>query len=160
MTKKAIYPGTFDPLTNGHLDLLSRAAKIFDRVVLAIAESPSKCLLFNLDERVALANQATASLPNITVIGFSDLMTNFVRKQRGNIIIRGMRTMMDIEYETQLAQINRHLMPELETIFMMPAKSVSYISSTLVKEIALHGGDVEHFLPTKIAQEVRARLHP
>lgn len=160
MTTKAIYPGTFDPLTNGHLDLVTRAAQMFDRVVLAIAASPSKRPLFDLDERVALATQVTAHLPNVTVTGFSDLMADFARQQQANILIRSVRAMTDVEYEMQLAKINRHLMPALETVFMIPAEAWSYISSTLVKEVALHGGDVDHFLPAPIAKEVRARLHP
>lgn len=160
MTTKAIYPGTFDPLTNGHLDLVTRAAQMFDWVVLAIAASPSKRPLFDLHERVTLATQVTAHLPNVTVTGFSDLMADFARQQHANILIRGVRAMTDVEYEMQLAKMNRHLMPTLETVFMIPAEAWSYISSTLVKEVALHGGDVDHFLSSPIAKEVRARLHP
>ncbi|MFT4464874.1 MAG: pantetheine-phosphate adenylyltransferase [Sodalis sp. (in: enterobacteria)] len=160
MTTKAIYPGTFDPLTNGHLDLVTRAAQMFDRVVLAIAASPNKRPLFDLHERVALATQVTAHLPNVTVTGFSDLMADFARQQQANILIRGVRAMTDVEYEMQLAKMNRHLMPTLETVFMIPAEAWSYISSTLVKEVALHGGDVDHFLPAPIAKEVRARYRP
>lgn len=158
---KAIYPGTFDPLTNGHLDLVTRAAKIFDQIVLAIAASTSKRPLFDLAERVALATQVTAYLPNVTVIGFNDeLMTNFARQQQVTILIRGLRTVSDFEYEMQLAKMNRYLMPELESVFMMPTESWSYISSALVKEVALHGGAVDHFLPALIAKAVLARLHP
>ncbi|WMQ74065.1 MAG: Phosphopantetheine adenylyltransferase [Sodalis sp.] len=160
MTTKAIYPGTFDLLTNGHLDLVTRAAQMFDGVVLAIAANPSKRPLFDLHERVALATQVTTHLPNVTVTGFSDLMVDFARQQQANILIRGVRTMTDVEYEMQLAKMNRHLMPTLETVFMIPAEALSYISSTLVKEVALHGGDIDHFLPAPIAKEVRARLHP
>ncbi|OZI13758.1 pantetheine-phosphate adenylyltransferase [Sodalis-like symbiont of Philaenus spumarius] len=160
MTNKAIYPGTFDPLTNGHLDLVTRAAKMFDVVVLAIAASPSKRPLFDLDERVALATQVTAHLPNVIVTGFSDLMTDFARQQQTNILIRGVRAMTDVDYEIQQAKMNRHLMPALETVFMLPADAWSYISSTLVKEVALHGGEVDHFLPAPIAKEVWSRLHP
>lgn len=160
MITKAIYPGTFDPLTNGHLDLVTRAAQMFDGVVMAIAASHSKQPLFDLHERVALATQVTAHLPNVTVIGFSDLMADFARQQQANILIRGVRAMTDVEYEMQLAKMNRHLMPTLETVFMITAETWSYISSTLVKEVALHGGDVDHFLPAPIAKEVRTRLHP
>lgn len=160
MTTKAIYPGTFDPLTNGHLDLVTRAAKMFDQVILAIAYSPSKKPLFTLEERVALARQVTGHLPNVEVIGFSDLMANFARQQQANILVRGLRAVSDFEYEMQLAKMNQHLMPELESVFLMPAQEWSYISSTLVKEVALHGGDVDHFLPDPIAREVKARLHP
>lgn len=160
MTTKAIYPGTFDPLTNGHLDLVTRAARMFDRVILAIAYSPSKKPLFTLDERVALAQQVTAHLTNVEVIGFSDLMANFARQQQANILVRGLRAVSDFEYEMQLAKMNQHLMPELESVFLMPAQEWSYISSTLVKEVALHGGNVDHFLPDPIARQVKLRLHP
>ncbi|WP_410012743.1 pantetheine-phosphate adenylyltransferase [Sodalis sp. C49] len=160
MTTKAIYPGTFDPLTNGHLDLVTRAAKMFDHVILAIAYSPSKKPLFSLEERVDLARQVTGHLPNVEVIGFSDLMANFARQQQANILVRGLRAVSDFEYEMQLAKMNQHLMPELESVFLMPAQAWSYISSTLVKEVALHGGNVDHFLPDPIAREVNARLQP
>lgn len=157
MTTKAIYPGTFDPLTNGHLDLVTRASQLFDGVVLAIAESPNKRVFFNLHERVALATQVTAHLSNVTVTGFSNLLADFVRQQKATILIRGLRAMKDAEYEMQLAKMNRHFMPRLETLFMMPSEAWSYISSTLVKEVALHGGDVEYFLPTPIAKAVREK---
>ncbi|UVK79304.1 MAG: pantetheine-phosphate adenylyltransferase [Sodalis sp. Ffu] len=160
MITKAIYPGTFDPLTKGHLDLLTRAAKIFDWVVLAVAAHPSKHLLFNLNERVTLATQVTGHLLNVTVLGFSDLMVNFASQQQANILIRGLRMLSDFEYEMQLAKMNRQLMPSLESVFMMPAETWSYISSTLVKEVALHGGDLDHFLPPLIAKKVRERLDP
>ncbi len=160
MTTKAIYPGTFDPFTNGHLDLVTRAAKMFDKVILAIASSPSKKPLFTLDERVALAKGVTHHLTNVEVMGFSDLMANFARQQHANILVRGLRAISDFEYEMQLAKMNQHLMPELESVFLMPDQEWSYISSSLVKEVALHGGDVDHFLPPSIAKEVKLRLHP
>ena len=121
MQKRAIYPGTFDPITNGHLDIVTRAACMFDHVILAIAASPSKKPLFDLSERVALAQQATAHLDNVEVMGFSDLMANFARTQQANILIRGLRAVADFEYEMQLAHMNRHLMPELESVFLMPS---------------------------------------
>ncbi|QWA11085.1 pantetheine-phosphate adenylyltransferase [Sodalis ligni] len=160
MTTKAIYPGTFDPFTNGHLDLVTRAAKMFDEVILAIAFSPSKKPLFTLEERVALAKDVTRHLTNVEVVGFSDLMANFARQQHANILVRGLRAISDFEYEMQLAKMNQHLMPELESVFLMPDQEWSYISSSLVKEVALHGGDVDHFLPPAIAKEVKLRLHP
>ncbi|WP_213992464.1 pantetheine-phosphate adenylyltransferase [Sodalis sp. dw_96] len=160
MTTKAIYPGTFDPFTNGHLDLVTRAAKMFDQVILAIAFSPSKKPLFTLEERVALAKDVTRHLTNVEVVGFSDLMANFARQQHANILVRGLRAISDFEYEMQLAKMNQHLMPELESVFLMPDQEWSYISSSLVKEVALHGGDVDHFLPPAIAKEVKLRLHP
>ncbi|MCL6408881.1 pantetheine-phosphate adenylyltransferase, partial [Dickeya dadantii] len=152
MTTKAIYPGTFDPLTNGHLDLLTRAARLFDHVVLAIAASPSKNTLFTLDERVALANDATQHLSNVEVIGFSDLMVHFAQQQKANILVRGLRAVADFEYELQLAKMNHHLMPTLESVFLMPSEEWSFISSSLVKEVARHGGDVTHFLPDAIVR--------
>lgn len=158
MLKRAIYPGTFDPITNGHIDIVTRAASMFDQVILAIAASSSKKPLFDLDERVALAESATAHLPNVEVVGFSDLMANFARTQQANILIRGLRAVADFEYEMQLAHMNRHLMPELESVFLMPSKEWSFISSSLVKEVARHAGDVTHFLPENVHQALLARL--
>ncbi|EMH4164869.1 pantetheine-phosphate adenylyltransferase [Pluralibacter gergoviae] len=158
MHKRAIYPGTFDPMTNGHLDIVTRAGCMFDEVLLAIAASPGKKPMFSLDERVALAQQATAHLDNVKVVGFSDLMANFAREQQANILIRGLRAVADFEYEMQLAQMNRHLLPELESVFLMPSKEWSFISSSLVKEVARHGGDVTHFLPPAIHQALLQKL--
>ena len=158
MSTRAIYPGTFDPVTNGHLDIVTRAAAMFDTVVLAIAASPSKNTLFTLNERVALAEQAVAAIPNVEVVGFSDLMANFARTAQANILIRGLRTAADFEYEMQLASMNRHLMSDLESVFLMPAKEWSFISSTLVKEVARHHGDVSHFLPEHVHQALLERL--
>ncbi len=158
MQKRAIYPGTFDPITNGHIDIVTRAASMFDQVVLAIAASPSKKPLFSLDERVALAKAATAHLPHVEVVGFSDLMANFARAQQATILIRGLRAVADFEYEMQLAHMNRHLMPELESVFLMPSKEWSFISSSLVKEVARHAGDVTHFLPAHVHQALMAKL--
>lgn len=158
MSTKAIYPGTFDPLTNGHLDLVTRAALMFDRVILAIAASPHKKTLFTLDERVALAAQATAHLANIEVIGFSSLMANFAKENNANVLVRGLRAVSDFEYEMQLASMNRHLMPTLESVFLMPSKEWSFISSTLVKEVARHGGDITPFLPDHITKALIERI--
>ena len=158
MSTKAIYPGTFDPITNGHIDIVTRAASMFDKVVLAIAASPSKKPMFSLDERIALAEQATAHLVNVEVIGFSDLMANFARAQQANILIRGLRAVADFEYEMQLAHMNRQLMPTLESVFLMPCKEWSFISSSLVKEVARHQGDVSHFLPANVHQALLNKL--
>ncbi|WP_192456401.1 pantetheine-phosphate adenylyltransferase [Musicola keenii] len=158
MKTRAIYPGTFDPLTNGHLDLLTRAARMFDHLILAIAASPSKNTLFTLDERVALARQATGYLKNVEVIGFSDLMASFAKQQHATILVRGLRAISDFEYELQLAKMNTHLMPTLESVFLMPSEKWSFISSTLVKEVARHGGDVSHFLPAPIAAALSQKL--
>lgn len=158
MTTKAIYPGTFDPVTNGHIDIITRAACMFDKVIMAIAASPGKKPLFSLDERVEMARQATAHLANVDVVGFSDLMANFARDQQANILIRGLRAVADFEYEMQLAHMNRHLMPELESVFLMPSKEWSFISSSLVKEVARHHGDVTYFLPAQVHQALLEKL--
>ncbi|AKH90440.1 pantetheine-phosphate adenylyltransferase [Edwardsiella tarda] len=159
MSRTAIYPGTFDPLTNGHLDIVTRAAHMFERVILAIAASPSKHPLFTLEERVAMARDVTAHLPNVEVQGFSELMAHFAQRQQADILVRGLRAVSDFEYELQLANMNRHLMPSLESVFLMPAEAWSFISSSLVKEVARHGGDVDAFLPPPVAQALLARLH-
>ncbi|MCL2893559.1 pantetheine-phosphate adenylyltransferase [Brenneria tiliae] len=158
MTTKAIYPGTFDPLTNGHLDLLTRASRLFDHLVLAVAASPSKKTLFTLDERVALAQEVTRHLPNVEVVGFSELMAHFAQSQQATILVRGLRAVADFEYELQLAKMNHHLMPTLESVFLMPSEEWSFISSSLVKEVARHGGDVSPFLPGPIADALNDKL--
>lgn len=159
MGTKAIYPGTFDPLTNGHLDIVSRAALMFDQVVLAIAASPSKKPLFSLDERVAMAREAVEPLGNVEVLGFSELMADFARAQGANVLIRGLRAVSDFEYEMQLARMNRHLLASLESVFLMPSEKYSFVSSSLVKEVARHHGDVEAFLPPSIYQALLNRLN-
>jgi pantetheine-phosphate adenylyltransferase len=158
MSTKAIYPGTFDPMTNGHLDLVTRAALMFDHVILAIAASPSKKPMFTLDERVALATAATSHLSNVEVIGFSDLMATFAQNHNATVLVRGLRAVSDFEYEMQLANMNRHLMPTLESVFMMPSKEWSFISSSLVKEVARHGGDIKPFLPDNITQALLKKI--
>lgn len=158
MSTKAIYPGTFDPMTNGHLDIVTRAALMFDHVILAIAASPGKKPMFSLDERVALATQVTSHLDNVEVIGFSALMANFAKAQGANLLVRGLRAVSDFEYEMQLANMNRHLLPTLESVFMMPSKEWSFISSSLVKEVARHGGDITPFLPQVITQALMEKI--
>ena len=157
MTNKVIYPGTFDPITNGHTDLIGRAARLFDEVVVGVANSPSKRPLFDLAERVLLAQQVTAHLPNVKVVGFSGLLVDFAREQQANVLIRGLRAVSDFEYEFQLANMNRRLMPELESVFLTPAEENSFISSTLVKEAALHGGDIHQFVDPLVAQAISAK---
>ncbi|KAB7894615.1 pantetheine-phosphate adenylyltransferase [Rouxiella sp. S1S-2] len=158
MSTKAIYPGTFDPLTNGHLDLVTRASLMFEKVILAIAASPHKKTLFSLDERVALAAKATSHLANVEVMGFSSLMANFAKENQANILVRGLRAVSDFEYEMQLASMNRHLMPTLESVFLMPSKEWSFISSSLVKEVARHGGDITPFLPAHVTQALLEKI--
>lgn len=158
MSTKAIYPGTFDPITNGHIDIVTRAASMFDKVVLAIAASPSKKPMFSLDERIALAEQATAHLVNVEVIGFSDLMANFARAQQANILIRGLRAVADFEYEMQLAHMNRHLMPTLESVFLMPCKSGRLSLPRTGEGSGAPRGDVSHFLPANVHQALLNKL--
>lgn len=147
MHNKAIYPGTFDPITNGHLDLIERGAKMFPHVVVGVANNPTKKPLFNLEERVALANAVTAHIPNVTVVGFSGLLVNFAKEHNATILLRGVRSVSDFEYELQLANANRRLYSELESVFLTPPEGNSFISSTLVKEVALHGGNIQEFAP-------------
>lgn len=146
MTTRVIYPGTFDPITNGHLDLIERAAAMFDHVIVGVAYNPTKKPLFNLDERVELAKSVTQHLKNVEIVGFSGLLVNFAQEHNANVLVRGLRAVSDFEYEFQLANMNRRLMPELETVFLTPAEENSFISSTIVKEVALHKGDVSQFV--------------
>lgn len=145
-----IYPGTFDPITNGHLDIIERSAKLFDNVIIAVAASPSKKPLFDLEERVQLVEKSCARLANVRVIGFSDLLANVVNKLEITAIIRGMRTTMDFEYELQLAHLNRTLTQGVESLFLPTTEQWSYVSSTIVREIFLHGGDVSQFVPQAV----------
>ncbi|HED34490.1 MAG TPA: pantetheine-phosphate adenylyltransferase [Gammaproteobacteria bacterium] len=146
MTVVAVYPGTFDPVTNGHSDLVARASRLFDRVIVAVAASPSKAPLLNLDERIALTQQVLGEYKNLEICGFSDLLVDFVRQKKANVILRGLRVVSDFEFEMQLASMNRHLATEIETLFLTPSEKSSFISSSLVKEIASHNGDVSEFV--------------
>jgi len=151
MTNRVVYPGTFDPITNGHKDLVERAAKMFDEVIVAIAASEKKGPLFDIDTRVALAQECLSHLPNVKVMGFSKLLAFFCAEQDANILLRGLRAVSDFEYEFQLANMNRQLAPDLETVFLTPAEHLSFISSSLVREIALLGGDVVKFVPANVS---------
>ena len=143
---KAVYPGTFDPLTSGHEDLVRRASRLFDRVVLGIADSRAKRTFFSLEERVALAKKVLRDVKNLEVVGFKGLLTHFVRKQKARVVLRGLRAVSEFEYEFQLAGMNRELYPDMETIFLTPGEQHMFISATLVREIALLGGDVSKFV--------------
>lgn len=146
MPIKAIYPGTFDPVTNGHTDLIERGAKLFDHVIVGVAASPSKKPRFTLEQRVELLEQVIQHLDNVTVVGFSGLLVDFAKEHKAEVLIRGLRAVSDFEYEFQLANMNRRLSPDLESVFLTPAEENSFISSTLVKEVALHKGDVSEFV--------------
>lgn len=150
----AVYPGTFDPVTNGHSDLVQRASKLFDHVIVAIAANPGKTPLFNLDQRVAMASRVLSDIPNVEVCGFSDLLVNFVRQKNANVILRGLRVVSDFEFEMQLASMNRRLDNTIETVFLTPAEETSFISASLVKEVALYGGDVSQFVHAVVVDEL------
>jgi pantetheine-phosphate adenylyltransferase len=142
----AVYPGTFDPITNGHVDLVLRASPLFDRIVVGIAESPSKGPAMPLAKRIALATEVLSDIPNVEVLGFNSLLATFVSDIGAGVILRGLRAVSDFEYEFQLASMNRHLIPQVETLFLTPAEQYGFISSTLVREIARLGGDVSGFV--------------
>ena len=148
----AVFPGTFDPLTCGHQNLIERAATIFDQVIVAIAENTTKKPLFDLKTRVALANQVFLGSDNIKVKGFSNLLADFAKQERANIIIRGLRVVSDFEYEFQLSNMNRKLAPEVETFFLTSSEQYAFISSSLVKEVAMHKGDISAFVPDVVAK--------
>ncbi|WP_343103321.1 pantetheine-phosphate adenylyltransferase [Morganella morganii] len=158
MKTRAIYPGTFDPITCGHIDILERASKMFDHILLAIANSSRKNPMFTLDERVVLAKNVCAHIPNVEVLGFSELMANFAKKQNANVLIRGVRSVADFEYEWQLANMNRHFAQDLESVFLLPSQNLSFVSSSLIKDVALHDGDVSAFLPEPVAQAMMQKL--
>jgi len=157
-TKHVVYPGTFDPITNGHIDLVYRACHLFDFVTLAVAASPKKKPLFSLKERVQLCQDVLKDIPNIRVCGFSGLLATFVQEQGAYGVVRGLRAVSDFEYEFQLANMNRALAPEMESLFLTPAEQLSYISSTLVREIALLDGDVSKFVPQQVELALREKF--
>ena len=160
MKRTAIYPGSFDPLTNGHLDVIQRAAKLFDHVIVAVAENESKQPLFTLAERVALVKQAVTKLPNVETDSFSTLLVEYVAAQKAQAIVRGLRAVSDFEFEFQLALMNRKLNENVETIFMMPKDTYTFLSSRIVKEIARLGGDVSQFVPSHVQTALLKKLKP
>ncbi len=159
MQTKAIYPGTFDPITNGHADLIERASKMFTSVTVCIASNPSKRPLFTLEERVSLIKQVTANLKNVEVVGFRGLLADFADTLNARILIRGLRAVSDFEYEFQLANMNRRLNPKLESVFLTPAEENSFISSTLVKEVAMHRGKVDGFCHPVVQSALLEKFH-
>lgn len=158
MSTRVIYPGTFDPITNGHLDLIERASLLFDEVIVGVAFSSSKQPMFDLEERVALVTAVTRPLGNVRVVGFSGLLVDFAKQHQAKVLIRGLRAVSDFEYEFQLANMNRRLMPELESVFLTPAQENSFISSSLVKEVARHGGDISQFVPEAVTKAISLKI--
>ena len=154
----AVYPGTFDPITNGHTDLVTRAARVFPKVVIAIAESPHKKPLFSLQERIELTRNEMSRLDNVEVMGFSNLLVEFVQQIGASVIVRGLRAVSDYEYEFQLASMNRHIAPSVETLFLTPDEDYSFISSSLVKEVARLDGDVSEFVCKAVQQAMQKRF--
>jgi pantetheine-phosphate adenylyltransferase len=158
MNITAIYPGTFDPITNGHVDLVQRACRLFDHVVVAIAAGSAKAPVFTLDERVTLAREVLTGCENMEVCSFDSLLVDFMQEKQARVIIRGLRAVSDFEYEFQLASMNRKLAPEVETVFLTPAEQFSFISSSLVREIASLGGDVSPFVHASVVAALHNRI--
>ena len=154
----AVYPGTFDPITLGHVDIVSRASPLFDTVILAVAASTSKNTVFSIDERVELSRDVLRGISNVEVQKFDGLMVDFARKKKASVVLRGLRAVSDFEYEFQLAGMNRKLMPEVDTIFMPTSERYTYISSSLVREIAVYGGDVSDFVDPKVCEALKNRF--
>ena len=156
--RTAVYPGTFDPITIGHIDLVARAARVFSKVIVAIAESPHKQPLLSLDDRIMLSRNELSGLKNVEVLGFSNLLVEFVQQVGAGVLVRGLRAVSDFEYEFQLASMNRHLAPNVETLFLTPDEEYGFISSSLVKEIARLDGDVSEFVSDEVRQAMRRRF--
>ena len=155
---EAIYPGSFDPLTYGHLDLIDRAVKVFGGLTVAVARNPRKTTLFTPEERVRMIQRETEGIPRVRVVAFDGLVVDYCRREGYQVVLRGLRTVSDFEYEYQMALTNRHLAEEVETVFMMPSARFGFVSSTLIRDVLYHGGDVSAWLPPKVTQELRARL--
>lgn len=153
-----VYPGTFDPITNGHTDLVRRACRLFDRLIVAVAENPAKGTAFTLEERVTMAKDALRDIDGVQVLGFSNLLVDFARQQGANLILRGLRAVSDFEHEFQLSGMNRKLAPGIETVFLTPDEAYGYISSSLVREIARLGGEVSEFVAPAVEAALRRRL--
>lgn len=154
MNITAIYPGTFDPVTSGHLDLIARASRLYEKVIVAVAASSNKMPLFSIEERVALAKEVTADFSNVSVIGFDNLLVDCAREHGANVIVRGLRAVSDFEYEFQMAGMNRRLSPDLETVFLTPAEQYEFISSSMIREIAKLKGDVSSFVPELVNEHL------
>ena len=155
--KTAVYPGTFDPVTYGHLDVILRASKLFDRVIVGVLHNSSKSPLFSVEERVNMLKDVTSHFPNVEVQSFAGLLIDFVRSNDANVIVRGLRAITDFEYELQLAQMNRVIAPEIDTLFLTTNLKYAYLSSSMAKEVAMYGGDISSFLSPEIAEKVREK---
>ncbi len=158
MKRIAVYPGTFDPVTNGHIDLVDRSRRIFDVVIVAVAENPKKIPLFSLEERIAMLRRVTAKRKNVVIEGFDGLLVDYVRQKKAVGIIRGLRAVSDFEYEMQMALMNRRLDSDIETVFLMPNEEYSFITSTIVKEAASYGGDVSSLVPSLVVEKLRKKF--
>jgi pantetheine-phosphate adenylyltransferase len=158
MSVHALYPGTFDPPTNGHIDLIQRGAKLFDRLTVAILNNPEKNPLFSVEERVEMLKESTSALSNVSVATFAGLMVDFARQQKASAVLRGIRAISDYEYEFQMALMNRRLAPEIETVFLQPAGRYSFVSSRMLKEVFSFGGDVSGLVPPNVLKRLRARI--
>jgi pantetheine-phosphate adenylyltransferase len=158
MNNKAIYPGTFDPITLGHEDLIRRAARLFDTVIVAVADSSAKRPFFTRDERVGMARTVLKDVKNVEVVGFSGLLMKFVRQNKARVVIRGLRAVSDFEHEFQLAGMNRGLYPDVETLFLTPGEQYMFVSATIVREISVLGGDVRKFVPPVVARRLKAKI--
>ena len=156
---RVVYPGTFDPITNGHVDLVERASKLFDGVVVCVAASSKKRPMFTTEERVEMAKLATAHIPNVTVMGFNRLLTHFLEEINETVVLRGLRAVSDFEYEFQLANMNRAIKHDFETVFLTPDDNLTYISSTLVREIATLGGEVSKFVPEPVLDAIHKKIN-
>jgi pantetheine-phosphate adenylyltransferase len=154
-----VYPGSFDPVTNGHLDIIERASKIFDKLIVAVLVNPNKTPVFDIEERVELLKETTEHLPNVEVKAFKGLLIDFMKQENAKVIVKGLRAVSDFEYEFQMALLNKKLEPSIETIFMMTNSKYSYLSSSMVKEVARFGGCIEDLVPEKIAKKVMKKLN-
>lgn len=157
MKQRAIYPGTFDPVTNGHIDIITRASRIFPELIVAVASNTTKRPFFSLEERITLVQQTVGDLPGVSVVGFDNLLIHFVEEQQASIILRGLRAVSDFEYEFQLAGMNRKLSKHVETLFLTPSEDLMFISSSLVREIAALGGDISGFVPSVVANALNSK---
>jgi pantetheine-phosphate adenylyltransferase len=158
MSHTAVYPGTFDPITLGHEDLARRASRLFDRVILAVADSRNKRPFFSLDERVDMARRVLADIPNVEVVGFSGLLMKFVQDRGARVVVRGLRAVSDFEYEFQLAGMNRGMYPDVETVFLTPGEQFMFISATIVREISVLGGDTSKFVPPLVGEQLKVKI--